>query len=123
VAARVDGEKKLLAAFQLADEAVELGIIQKEQKHAFVAQLEAESFEEIQARRSTIEMVRTAGLTRRSLRQPVARKIPRLASTNDGKTTTTALIWKTFHLKPSSTKTRKYYKLYQLSVITREGTT
>jgi uncharacterized Zn finger protein (UPF0148 family) len=85
VAARVNGEKKLLAAFQLADEAVELGIIQKEQKHAFIAQLEAESFEEIQARRNTIDMVRTAGLTRRSLRQPVSRKIPRLAS-NGGKT-------------------------------------
>lgn len=75
-----DGEKKLLAAFQVAEDAVELGIIAKEHKMAFVAQLEGETLEQIETRRNTLAMVKSAGLVKRTLSPALSKRLPKIAS-------------------------------------------
>lgn len=64
VAASVDSESKLLAAFTLADEAVDMGLIEKRNKLAFVALLEKETSEQIEARKDMMDRVREAGFRR-----------------------------------------------------------
>lgn len=79
--AKADGEKRLLAAFALAEEAVDLKLLPKDEKLAFVAKLENESMEEIEARKDTIAMVKAAGLTKATKLAGV-RSLPRVAATS-----------------------------------------
>lgn len=76
-------EKKLLVAFNAAEEAVELGIVPRDHKMHFVSELEKESVEEIEARRKTMAMVKSAGLSKRGPREVTARRLPKLASKNE----------------------------------------
>lgn len=74
-------ERKLLVAFALAEDSVDLGIIEKSEKMAFVAELEKESIEQLEARRSMLDRVKVAGLSKKAAR--VAGnglvRVPRLA--------------------------------------------
>lgn len=75
-----DKEAKLLLAFKIADMAVEMGIVEQENKMAFVAELEEESVPQLQTRKATLESVKTAGLGKRQARNlPQLKKVPRLS--------------------------------------------
>jgi hypothetical protein len=95
VADEDDKESKLLAAFKIADLAVELGLVTAENKMAFIAELEDESNESLSAREATMKAVKTAGLAKKTARRvDGVRRIPRLshavvASTNGGTPDTT----------------------------------
>lgn len=79
--AAVNPEKILLAAMTVAEEAVELGIVDANKKMAFIGQLEAESLEEIEARRKTLALVKNAGLSKRGSKvATVGRALPRFAA-------------------------------------------
>lgn len=74
-------EQKLLAAFALAEDAVDIGLVEKAEKMAFVAELEKESMEQLEARRSMLARVKSAGLSKKAARvagNGLAR-VPRLA--------------------------------------------
>lgn len=75
------GETKLLAAFALAEDAVDLKLISKDDKLAFVAKLEKESIEQIDARRDMIALTKAAGLTKQ-VRRASLQSLPRVASTS-----------------------------------------
>lgn len=77
-----DAEKKLLAAFALADEAVEMKLIAKEQKLAFVARLEKESMAEIKAREDMLRLTKEAGLSK-TPKVAGIRNLPRVAATSN----------------------------------------
>jgi len=77
--AKVDPESKLLVAFALADEAVDMKLIPKEEKLAFVAKLEKESLEQIESRRDMLELTKTAGLVKRE-KVASLRGLPRMAA-------------------------------------------
>jgi hypothetical protein len=76
-----DREAKLLAAFALADLSVEMGIVDVNDKMAFIAELEKQSMDAIAAREATLKSVKTAGLTKQnSTKTPAGiRRVPRLA--------------------------------------------
>jgi hypothetical protein len=81
-----DGVKAahLFTAFKLADLEVELGLLQKEQKYARVAELESKSSTEVTAALAYAQKVKTAGLARGG--QKSASRLPvmsRDASTED----------------------------------------
>jgi hypothetical protein len=82
VAAAVSPEKKLLEAFALADEAVEMNLIPKEEKLAFVAKLEDETSEQIASRRDMLELTKSAGLVKRE-KIAALRGLPRVAATTE----------------------------------------
>jgi len=75
-----NSEGKLLQAFALADEAVDLGLIAKEEKLAYVAKLEKETLEQIESRRDVHELVKKAGLNKQS-KIAGFRNLPRVAAT------------------------------------------
>lgn len=77
-----DREAKLLAAFTLADMSVEMGLVDQENKMAYVAELEEETLEQLVARKATLESVKTAGLSRRSASSPLhgIKRVPRLSN-------------------------------------------
>lgn len=80
VAASVeDPQKKLLAALAVAEDAVDMGVIAKDKKMAFVGQLEEETMEQIDARRQTLVLVKSAGLTNRRVASHQSRALPRFA--------------------------------------------
>lgn len=72
-------EGGLLARMQLADAAIEAGIVDADEKYAFVSTLENESDEAVQARADMIERVKTAGLTKTAKTAGVSR-VPKLAA-------------------------------------------
>lgn len=72
-------EKKLLVAFSLADEFVQLGLVEEDKKLAFVAQLEEETSEALEARKSTITLVKEAGLSRKVSKVAGLPRVPKLA--------------------------------------------
>lgn len=76
-----DRESRLLAAFKLADLSVEMGLVEYENKMAFIAELEEESLERLNAREATLNSVKTAGLSKRSERSLPngVRRVPRLS--------------------------------------------
>jgi hypothetical protein len=75
-----DREAKLLAAFKLADLSVEMGIVDVNDKMAFIAELEEQSMEAIAAREATLNSVKTAGLAKRTAKVPGGiKRVPRLA--------------------------------------------
>jgi hypothetical protein len=77
-----DKESKLLLAFTLADQYVELGMCQPETKMVLIADLEEESLESLIAREATLKSVKIAGLGKRQTRVPEGiRRVPRLAHT------------------------------------------
>lgn len=80
-AAEEDREARLLAAFKLADLSVEMGLVEAEDKMAFIAGLEEESIEQLNAREATLNSVKTAGLSKRSERSPLhgVKRVPRLS--------------------------------------------
>jgi hypothetical protein len=73
-----DGEKKLLAAFDLAELATSLGIVSNEEKLAFVGELEDETLAEINARKDTLLRVKSAGLQRKSPRLAGLTRVPKM---------------------------------------------
>ena len=81
VAASVDPEKKLLSIFALADDLVELGVVAREEKMAFVAKLEEESDAEIAGRTKMLSAIKEAGLTKKPGKVATAglNRIPRLS--------------------------------------------
>jgi len=82
VAASVSEEGKLFAALEVAELAVELGLIEASNKLAFVAQLEEESVDAIEARKTTLSDVKEAGLSKKSAsRLAGVRRVPRLSHT------------------------------------------
>lgn len=81
VAASVDAHEKLLAALAVAEQAVEMSIIDSNKKMAFVGQLEDESMEEIEARRKTLALVKSAGLSSRRVAHKPASSLPKMAYT------------------------------------------
>lgn len=95
VADEDDKESKLLAAFKIADLAVELGLVTAENKMAFIAELEEENSDSLSAREATMKAVKTAGLGKKSSRRlDGIKRVPRLshavvASTNGGTPDTT----------------------------------
>ncbi len=74
-----DREARLLASFKLADQYVELGLISAESKMAFIAELEEENLEQLEAREKTLESVKTAGLSKRTGSRQTLKRIPRLS--------------------------------------------
>lgn len=76
-----DREEKLLAAMRLADDAIELGLIEKENKMAFIAEVEQGSIDTIKAREGMLYLAKTAGLGRARPKLSGLRRIPRLAHT------------------------------------------
>lgn len=75
-----DRESRLLAAFKLADLSVEMGLVVPEDKMAFIAELEEESLEQLNAREATLISVKTAGLAKRSGHLPNGvKRVPRLS--------------------------------------------
>jgi hypothetical protein len=74
-----DKESKLLAAFKIADMAVDLGLIASDSKMAFIAELEEDSLAELSARESTMKAVKTAGLSKSAKRVPGLKRVPRLS--------------------------------------------
>jgi hypothetical protein len=57
-------ESNLLTIFALADEAVEMNLVDKDEKLNFVAKLESETPDQLEARKDTMQMVKNAGLTK-----------------------------------------------------------
>lgn len=75
-------EATLLAAMKIADESVELGLIESDNKMAFIAELEEESDEALEARRDTIARVKQAGLAKKQSKTGFKiNKLPRFAHT------------------------------------------
>lgn len=72
-------EDKLLAALAVAEQAVEMKIIDPTKKMAFVGQLEDESMEEIEARRKTLALVKSAGLTNKKVIARTGSALPRMS--------------------------------------------
>jgi hypothetical protein len=72
-------EQRLLAAFALAEDAVELDLVTKEEKMAFISELEKESMEQLEARRSMLDRVKVAGLSKKTARVAGLGRVPRLA--------------------------------------------
>lgn len=72
--------EKLLAALAVAEEAVEMGVVAKEKKMAFIGQLETETMEQIEARRQTLALVKSAGLSNRRVASTSRAALPRLGS-------------------------------------------
>lgn len=66
----------LFAAFKLADQEVELGLINREDKYERVASLESESMESIQAQMTTLSKVKTAGLNKLAQQRTAGIKVP-----------------------------------------------
>lgn len=80
-----DPQKKLLAAMMVAEEAVELGLISKEKKLAFIGKLEQESLEQIdpiEAVRRTLALVKSASLTKKVTGHKAISSVPRLGAGN-----------------------------------------
>lgn len=75
-----DPHKKLLAALAVAEEAVDMGIISKEKKLAFVGQLENESLDQIESRKQTLVLVKSAGLQKALPTRRIASALPRVNS-------------------------------------------
>ena len=76
----------LFAAFKLADEEVELGLISKDRKYDRVSELERKSPETIRELQEYAAKVRTAGLNKPQVRE-AARRVPSLASKSAAVTT------------------------------------
>jgi hypothetical protein len=74
-------EQKLLAAFALADEAVDLGLVEKDEKLAYVARLEKETMEQIESRRDVHSLIKNAGLKKQT-RVAGVRSLPRVTATS-----------------------------------------
>jgi hypothetical protein len=75
-------EATLLAAMKIADESVELGLIESDSKMAFIAELEEESDEALEARRDTLARVKQAGLAKKQSKTGFKiNKLPRFAHT------------------------------------------
>lgn len=74
-----DREARLLAAFKLADMHVEMGLISAESKMAFIAELEEENLEQLKARETTLDTVKSAGLSKRAGVRPGMKRVPRLS--------------------------------------------
>lgn len=81
VADEDDKESKLLAAFKIADMAVELGLVENENKMAFIAELEEDSLDKLSAREATMLAVKTAGLSKSAKRVNGIKRVPRLSHT------------------------------------------
>jgi hypothetical protein len=83
VAATEDKEAKLLAAMKLADDAIEIGLVERENKMAFIAEVEEETTESIKAREDMVARLKTAGLIKRpgKLAGLGFQRVPRLAPT------------------------------------------
>lgn len=74
-------ETKLLAAFELADMAVEMGLVDSKEKMAHIASLEELSVDALEARKSALEEIKNAGLAAPAPRKVAGvRKVPRIAS-------------------------------------------
>ncbi len=76
-----DKEAKLLTAFRLADLSVELGLVEAANKMVFIAELEEETIDALEAREKTLSSVKTAGLKKNSSRVAGLQRIPRLSHT------------------------------------------
>ena len=69
-------EQKILSAFSLAEELIELGVLEPEMKLAFVAKLEKETDEQIAARKETAELMKQT----RKVLPKTAGRLPRFSS-------------------------------------------
>lgn len=90
VAEEDDKESKLLAAFKVADMAVDLGLVSVDNKMAFIAELEEDSMDQLSAREATMKSVKTAGLSKSTKRISGIKRVPRLSHSviaNNGGTT------------------------------------
>ena len=74
-----NNEKRLLIAFSLADEFVQLGLVEEDHKLAFVAELEEETNEALDARKATIALVKEAGISRPVSKVAGLSRVPKLA--------------------------------------------
>ena len=74
-----NNEKRLLIAFSLADEFVQLGLVEEDRKLAFVAELEEETNEALDARKATIALVKEAGISRPVSKVAGLSRVPKLA--------------------------------------------
>jgi hypothetical protein len=74
-------ERKLLTAMKIADDAIELGIIDKKAKMVYIADLEEKSLESLSAVQQTFALVKSAGLQKSKLDLSGVglRRVPRLA--------------------------------------------
>lgn len=79
-------ESNLLSIFALADEAVDMNLVAKEEKLNFVAKLEKETADQLEARKDTMQMVRNAGLTKQP-RIAGLRALPKVATVSETSTT------------------------------------
>lgn len=77
-----DNEGKLLLAFSLADEFVELGLVDSKEKLAFVSELEKESKKALEARKATLSLVKNSGLKKPATKLAGISRVPRLSSFN-----------------------------------------
>jgi predicted RNA-binding Zn-ribbon protein involved in translation (DUF1610 family) len=75
-------EAKIFAAFELADLAVEMGIVDSREKMAHVAALEELTLDALKARKEALEAVKSAGLTSSAPKKVAGvRRVPRLSGT------------------------------------------
>src|SRR5581483_381722 len=76
-----NAEQKLLAAFALADELVDTNILDKNEKHIYIAHLEEKSLVEIEAQKELLERIKAAGLKKVPARLAGSgvSRVPRLA--------------------------------------------
>jgi uncharacterized Zn finger protein (UPF0148 family) len=72
-------ESKLLKAFALADQAVEMGVVDSNDKLAFIAELEDETIGQLEAREKTLESIKQAGFKRSASAGLGLKRIPRLS--------------------------------------------
>jgi hypothetical protein len=75
-------EAKLLVAFSLADQFAEMGLVNAENKLAFVADLEKETPEALEARKATLELVKKAGYSKPISRVAGLNRVPKISSFN-----------------------------------------
>lgn len=75
-------EAKLLAAFELADLAVEMGLVDSREKMSHIASLEELSLDALEARKAALESVKDSGLAAPAPRKVAGvRKVPRFNGT------------------------------------------
>lgn len=78
----VEDESRLLHAFKLVEDLVELGAISAQDKFAHVANFEKESLEVLNARLATLELVKQAGLSKPAPKVASLLKMPSLTGFN-----------------------------------------
>jgi hypothetical protein len=75
-----NSERRIFAVFALADEAIEMGVVNPKDKFSFVSEIENETEEELNARKRMLSAVKEAGLSKKQPKTAGFGRIPRLSS-------------------------------------------